>query len=114
MKNRNKKQKLKNILNDLKQINKTTKNYLDIKKLCEEYLNINNINEKDKKIKDLVSIPSLDYVIINLPKIQNSNKTFIKDVSDKITKTSKPKLVIKKSSKSKKLKIKENVYRRAY
>ena len=79
----------------IKEINKTSKNYLEIKKLAEEYLQINNINEIDKTIQELIHIPSVDNIIMSLP------------VPNKTAEQTKPEKIKIKPVKKKKLKIKE-------
>lgn len=97
-----KKKRLDEINSKIKEINNSTKNYSEIKKLCTEYLQIDNIKEIDKTISELVSIPSLDYVVVNLPKIINSSSPKAIENKPVDEPVSKPKLKIKK-----KLKIKQ-------
>ena len=93
----NKKLKLHSIMLKIREVNNTTKNYLEIKKLAEEYLKINNINEIDKTISELIHIPSIDHVVMSLPVYDKSE--LLEPLEQKQTE----KIKIKK----KKLKIKE-------
>lgn len=101
---RNKKQILQDIYNKIKDINNTTKNYLEIKKLSEDYIKYDNIKEIDKKIRELISLPSIDNIVMQLPVINKKEPYKVKELLPKKTDNENE---VKKKKPKKKLKIKE-------